>query len=240
MCKVKQQMKFWNFALMGMMLILSSGANASVINTLNGVDYEWLEFSETQGLNRYQVEGMLSAANPGDNLYGYQYASRTQVEELLISYMPWGGGNGYFADATLISGFQDMMGDFGYTSQGGYSTNFYTSDTNIETYVETRRSVFGIYGTNEECIFDERFTCVSGVDMWYDSNGNPALVTQGITRGFDSSLVNPDVINISFGASTLGSYLVRPAVSTVPIPAAVWLFSSGLIGLMGFARRKKA
>ena len=34
-----------------------------------------------------------------------------------------------------------------------------------------------------------------------------------------------------------GSYLVPP--SPVPIPAAVWLFSSGLFGLVGLARRKK-
>lgn len=32
-----------------------------------------------------------------------------------------------------------------------------------------------------------------------------------------------------------GSYLVR--VSTVPIPAAAWLFGSGLLGLIGLARR---
>ena len=30
-----------------------------------------------------------------------------------------------------------------------------------------------------------------------------------------------------------------PAVTPVPIPAAVWLFGSGLLGLIGFARRKK-
>lgn len=29
-------------------------------------------------------------------------------------------------------------------------------------------------------------------------------------------------------------------VTTVPVPAAVWLFGTGLIGLAGFARRKKA
>jgi hypothetical protein len=29
------------------------------------------------------------------------------------------------------------------------------------------------------------------------------------------------------------------AVATVPVPAAVWLFGSGLLGLIGFARRKK-
>lgn len=30
------------------------------------------------------------------------------------------------------------------------------------------------------------------------------------------------------------------SVSTVPVPAAVWLFGSGLIGLFGFARRRKS
>jgi hypothetical protein len=29
-------------------------------------------------------------------------------------------------------------------------------------------------------------------------------------------------------------------VSSVPVPAAVWLFGSGLLGLIGIARRKKA
>ena len=34
----------------------------------------------------------------------------------------------------------------------------------------------------------------------------------------------------------VGSALVRTSV--VPVPAAVWLFGSGLIGLIGVARRK--
>ena len=29
-------------------------------------------------------------------------------------------------------------------------------------------------------------------------------------------------------------------ITAVPVPAAVWLFGSGLIGLVGIARRKKA
>lgn len=35
-------------------------------------------------------------------------------------------------------------------------------------------------------------------------------------------------------------YDITPATNVVPVPAAVWLFSSGLIGLIGIARRKKA
>jgi len=34
-----------------------------------------------------------------------------------------------------------------------------------------------------------------------------------------------------------GSYLVQTTV--VPVPAAAWLFGSGLVGLISFARRKK-
>jgi hypothetical protein len=30
------------------------------------------------------------------------------------------------------------------------------------------------------------------------------------------------------------------AVSAVPVPAAVWLFGSGLLGLVGISRRKKS
>lgn len=35
------------------------------------------------------------------------------------------------------------------------------------------------------------------------------------------------------------STATRTALSAVPVPAAVWLFGSGLISLVGFARRKK-
>lgn len=42
----------------------------------------------------------------------------------------------------------------------------------------------------------------------------------------------------TYASPSLGHALVR--VSAVPIPAAVWLFGSGLLGLVGVARRKKA
>jgi hypothetical protein len=44
--------------------------------------------------------------------------------------------------------------------------------------------------------------------------------------------------NHDLADATAGHFLVRASV--VPVPAAVWLFGSGLIGLVGLARRKKA
>lgn len=42
----------------------------------------------------------------------------------------------------------------------------------------------------------------------------------------------------NLGVAGNGIYLVRESLSAVPVPAAVWLFGSGLIGLAGIARRK--
>ncbi|MDT8282598.1 MAG: VPLPA-CTERM sorting domain-containing protein, partial [Gammaproteobacteria bacterium] len=72
-------------------------------------------------------------------------------------------------------------------------------------------------------------TATIGEDMGFyyikeDLFGGPAISTAAAGRwAFDGS-------NITFGAS----------VSAVPIPAAAWLFGSGLLGLVGVARRKTA
>ncbi|MFC1772640.1 lectin-like protein [Pseudomonadota bacterium] len=42
------------------------------------------------------------------------------------------------------------------------------------------------------------------------------------------------------GAWSIGGYVVEYELSAIPLPAAVWLFGSGLIGLVGVARRKAA
>ena len=56
-----------------------------------------------------------------------------------------------------------------------------------------------------------------------------------ISAGGDFSAVDP----FAYGLLSGGGYAAM--VSTVvPIPAATWLFGSGLIGLIGIARRKKS
>ena len=49
---------------------------------------------------------------------------------------------------------------------------------------------------------------------------------------------NSNIFDITFSNGSVLSIDATPTV--VPIPAAVWLFGSGLIGLVGVARRKKA
>lgn len=46
-----------------------------------------------------------------------------------------------------------------------------------------------------------------------------------------------EIANVSF---QYGTGFGEPNISAIPVPAAVWLFGSGLIGLAGVARRRKA
>ncbi len=64
----------------------------------------------------------------------------------------------------------------------------------------------------------------------------------GIDDGIAGSpmLTNPfPGLNVNFDIGS-GNSLHVTAVSAVPIPAAAWLFGSGLLGLIGVARRNKA
>jgi len=74
-----------------------------------------------------------------------------------------------------------------------------------------------------------------------DSNSETlslARITDGIDSNnnaldFQLSCITPGTANLG------GSGNCSTNLSTVPVPAAVWLFGSGLIGLVGFARRNQ-
>jgi len=65
------------------------------------------------------------------------------------------------------------------------------------------------------------------IDLSAFGVANGAVVTQ-VTVGFNAG-----------GATFALAGALAPSMSPVPVPAAVWLFGSGLLGLAGFARRRK-
>lgn len=66
-------------------------------------------------------------------------------------------------------------------------------------------------------------------------SGNLPLYSNNYMLSFNHNWITYDTT-----ASYTYLITVDGAVATVPVPAAVWLFGSGLIGLVVFARRKKA
>jgi len=72
------------------------------------------------------------------------------------------------------------------------------------------------------------------------NNGSQAIAF--FPEGFDGTAINGDASLAYSTTPTFGPFTyhaVKWEASVVPIPAAVWLFGSGLLGLIGIARRKK-
>lgn len=68
----------------------------------------------------------------------------------------------------------------------------------------------------------------------YTTDGNPATGTGDVSGKIVFDLMGGELNLISGYVDSYGS------ADAVPVPAAVWLFGSGLIGLIGVARRKKS
>lgn len=223
-------MKFWKLVLATAALVLSGIANAVTINTLNDVSYEWLELTETQGLSRDQVDVML--LDPNSSLFGYHYASRSLVEDLFRSYTPWTEQSGWFGDSDVIASSRQLMTDFGQTHSGYYASTTTTVDGFTVDHFASENFV-GFYGESDECGVGR--SCVAYNFIYQDAAGNDAMVLLDSQRGWDANSPDPILI-VSFEAyESTGSFLVR----TVPIPGAVWLFGTGLVGLFGLFRRSK-
>jgi hypothetical protein len=84
----------------------------------------------------------------------------------------------------------------------------------------------GAWGTNAEGVAD--VTC--GVDCG-DGDSYTLTYTGRVPAGDPSSFGN-----VAYRLNLTGTV---SAPSAIPVPAAVWLFGSGLVGLVGVARRKK-
>lgn len=61
----------------------------------------------------------------------------------------------------------------------------------------------------------------------------------GLINNADIVSLQFDIFNGSNEFETIDNVMLANATSAVPVPAAVWLFGSGLIGLAGVAGRKK-
>ena len=81
----------------------------------------------------------------------------------------------------------------------------------------------------------------AGVEVGIGVASNPAISSATLSAAQASDLLaGLWYINIHTSAILSGEIRGQVQVSAVPIPAAAWLFGSGLIGLVGIAKRKKA
>ena len=118
-----------------------------------------------------------------------------------------------------------------------------TKYSDLRSLIDARAGDF-----NPNIAFDARVNGVEQIVMGNVLSRSPYSEDPWITLvgshadGVNNSLIiwgENDFYNGNNHSNLKNQHLgVNVYVSTVPIPAAVWLFGSGLLGLIGFARRK--
>lgn len=221
-------MRFFKLFFLYLCISMPFNINASTIFNLSGIEtLEWLELTATVGKSRVQVEGLISS---GGALENWRYATRSEVEILYDSL--WGGvAEGYSNDNYLGARyFFDVFGNHNFFGDNGYDENGASSWSTI-------------FGSTLECGGDINSSCqglVAIYDMDYGASLNAGYFHDdyGLSTGLDS-INNQLTVTSLFGYPFLGSHLVRE-VAVIPLPAAFWLFGSGLIALIGMVIRKNA
>lgn len=209
-------MKFWNFALVGIVLTLSNSANAALIDngsfttdTASGLD--WLDLTQTVNTEYSVVESQMGA---GGQFEGWTLASRDQV----ITFLGNAGGNGVY----------DGTNNTQINTDSGWNTE-------NNGVVAPLLDIWGNFSNDPQnhsahFIFDEQ-NQFDHYTMGY------LFDTTKASWGLVSDLMEITTTWSGSASTQVGAALVRTSV--VPVPAAVWLFGSGLIGLAGIARRKR-
>ena len=106
--------------------------------------------------------------------------------------------------------------------------------------------VVGAGQVGGQILFDWGVTTdIDVINVW-DVSCNGTTCTYTSTDGIAGNPLNPDgvrgygMLDGAFpGFNANFDFVTADNTSVIPVPAAVWLFGSGLLGLVGVARRKK-
>ena len=187
-----------------------AGDNLITQDTDSGLD--WLDLTETTNMSRNDVIAQLGI---GGALEGWRYAIH---DEIVTFFDAFGGNSAYYNSGwtTQNNGLFDAIAPYwGDTYAAADNSGSYVpGDLGSEFLIGVR--VGPGYAKGE--IYD----CCQLDDATMDY----------------VKLPSDEVIHGTISDPYMGHALVR--VSAVPVPAAAWLFSTGIIGLVGLAKRKKS
>jgi len=213
-------MKFWKLASAVSALVISTNVNAASIN--------FEEFVSTAMSN-----------SPGSLI---PISARISNQYLATDGVIFSSGNDFLAAVNLglnhatsgIVGIGGSDGANGLTYAGEFFRANFFDPNNISTQAVTNYV---------EIIGDLISDGTGGTFSAYDING--VLLgsdSQTDVSGNTFVLAFEGIHSVRFtgsGTIALDDLTFNP-VTAIPVPAAVWLFGSGLIGLIGVTRRKKA
>ena len=152
--------------------------------------------------------------------------------------------------ATVVENFTAIVsGDDPFTGNNYFGSFSYDETVLTGVGLEELNPVFGavtVDFTFEGQAFDEtndfEFNAFPTLDI---IDGRPNFIDYILTEDSngvdfnDPTVVEVDIVDILVPDGA-GGFNVDALVTVIPVPAAMWLFGSGLLGLIGIARRKSA
>jgi len=146
----------------------------------------------------------------------------------------------------LVDDYYDTTSPNNYLGTTDGSGAFFGGDSFTITFDQTLHAI-GLYVISADTIFDDDFTITTSSGQTA-SNSEVPDITLSDGGAFYIGLIEDD-FNLGFNSITFSSsdenYLFNidditvSEVSAVPLPAAVWLFGSGLAFLTGMRRTKR-
>lgn len=152
-------------------------------------------------------------------------ASNSDLE--ISIYHATGGVPNETALGTIIAPFESLQIGF---------TAFDVSSLGI--YVDVGDALAFGMRTTADAVFSANVAASSDSDPYSGGAVFMRDETGGVGAGYLDWVKSPDIppteVDITFRT------YVDPAIRAVPVPAAVWLFGSGLLGFLGLAKRKNS
>ena len=178
---------------------------------------EWLNLTQSGGLSYSYVSTQFGT---GGQFEGMRYATNDEVVALWESY--------FGIDLSASARWDPQLPAY---LDPGVRLASETLGTGIGGPTDPRMgddANYSLLGITAEVRMDNGNQFVLGaqtfnIDTYYYPVNDPWFSATGISAPTESMAT--------------GSYLVRPSV--IPVPAAVWLFGSGMIALVGIMRHKK-
>jgi len=218
-------MKLWKFTSLAIVFALSTVTNAATVTeTWNATIFESVNTS-------YSIGDSITWGITYDDQDNYFYSFDNGANGLDDN---GSGDDGAFKychventdlDCNNKSSTLPLMANAVFDFSSIYET--FLASTSITSFLDTSSFSNDIRFTETNGI--ENFSSISDYYEFTFQNlpGNGSFVLRGRDENQTLAPSYIQFTDVSF-------------VSTVPIPSAVWLFGSGLISLVGFARRKKA
>jgi len=218
---------------------------------LNDLVFSSLSPADTQvttSLNFTLYGNIFGAHNAGSNMHSRGSVSiGWQLKSGGVTYLNATGGLSYWSSATdpgvTLVQADGFLADLT-TMPPGYTWSYTSLFTLGTEQTFTLNNIALDLGRTYQLTAWIMSDAASGYSA--DNNGNTTLTVDfGSTMSFPASgavfnLPEGFSVNSADGAIVNNLWIDPRPAAVVPIPAAVWLFGSGLLGLIGVARRKEA